>query len=78
MDVKRPHKEDVQPIHSERNSTGYEGVSKKGCNRFVANVKLNGKTQSPGSYDTAFKAALAYAKARMKMEFKGKQQVQEE
>jgi hypothetical protein len=47
---------------SSRNTTGYNGVSKRG-KRFVAKIRFNSKTKHIGTYGTAKEAALAYDRA---------------
>ena len=44
------------------NTTGYNGVSKSG-KRFRAQITINRKTKSLGTYDTPKEAALAYDRA---------------
>lgn len=45
------------------NSTGYKGVSwDKGRNKYIAKIKLNGKTINLGRYAAAEDAAIAYNK----------------
>ena len=43
----------------------YKGVSKRKSGRFQANIRIDGKLQNIGTFDTAKKAARAYDHAAM-------------
>ena len=53
-----------QPLRS-TNTVGYRGVSKM-RKKFQASIKINGKQQHIGVYDTSKKAAIAYDRAVLK------------
>ena len=52
---------------SQKNKTGYIGVSKTTSERYQASITINGKSKKLGSYDTAKKAAKAFDKEAIKL-----------
>lgn len=54
-----PHQNNV---HREQKPsvTGYRGVSPNGCGRFVARIRINGRTKQLGTWSTTIEAARAY------------------
>ena len=55
---------DIAECHSERNPTGYKGVTKIG-NKFHARLSIGGKLHWLGTYDTPEQAAQAVATRRL-------------
>jgi hypothetical protein len=62
------HNLDVEPKRKKRklSSSGYRGVRKTPYERFAANIRINGKLKSLGTFATAIQAALAYDQAAIK------------
>lgn len=54
-------------IRSSPNKTGFMGVSKRGNNRFVANIQINKSNKYLGSFKTAEEASTAYQLAFSKI-----------
>ena len=53
-----------QRIAQRRNKTGFLGVSKHKCGKFIASILVNGERQYLGIHDTAQDAHCAYLKAK--------------
>ena len=65
------HNLDVKPKRKKyklqsNNTSGYKGIRNRTSGRFQVSIRINGKTKTIGTFDTAIQAALAYDQAAIK------------
>jgi hypothetical protein len=65
------HNLDVEPKRKKQkvrsdNTIGYKGISERPSGKFAAQIRINSKVKSLGTFDTAIAAALAYDRAAIK------------